>query len=90
VNNSGEEAMRSPRNSVREFLLDERWGCGLTQEELAERSGLSIRTISDIERGFVLRPRITTLRMLASGLEMNEARTREFLLMVRSTTEIES
>ncbi len=24
---------------------------GLTQEELAERSGVSIRTISDIERG---------------------------------------
>lgn len=73
--------MKRLRNSVRELLLDARWGCGLTQEELAERSGLSIRTISDIERGYVLRPRAATLRMLARGLEMDEAETRELLMM---------
>lgn len=80
--------MRPRRNSVREFLLDERWGCGLTQEELAERSGLSIRTISDIERGCVLRPRVATLRLLASALDMDERRTREFLLLALDTMEI--
>ncbi len=40
----------------------------LTQEELAERAGLSVRAISDLERGITPRPQRTTIRLLAEGL----------------------
>lgn len=36
---------------------------GLTQEELAERSGLSVRGISDLERGIKRRPHGETVRL---------------------------
>ncbi|HEV2072350.1 MAG TPA: tetratricopeptide repeat protein [Thermomicrobiales bacterium] len=47
---------------------------GLTQEELAERAGLSVRGISDLERGVNRRPHGETVRLLADalGLESNE------------------
>lgn len=40
----------------------------LSQDELAAASGVATRTISDIERGISLRPRPSTVRMLADGL----------------------
>jgi predicted ATPase/transcriptional regulator with XRE-family HTH domain len=45
---------------------------GLTQEELAERSSVSIRTISDIERGISRYPRRDTLRLLSAALHLDE------------------
>jgi predicted ATPase/DNA-binding XRE family transcriptional regulator len=45
---------------------------GLTQEELAERSGLSPRGISDLERGARLNPRLVTVRQLAAALELSD------------------
>jgi predicted ATPase/transcriptional regulator with XRE-family HTH domain len=41
---------------------------GLSQENLSERSGLSVRTISDLERGLRLTPHPETTRMVADGL----------------------
>lgn len=41
---------------------------GLTLEALAERSGVSVRTISDIERGRSLEPQSRTVRALADAL----------------------
>jgi tetratricopeptide (TPR) repeat protein/DNA-binding XRE family transcriptional regulator len=41
---------------------------GLSQEELAERSGLSIRAISNLERGRVRRPHPDSARRLADAL----------------------
>ena len=38
------------------LLRDRRVTAGLTQEQVAERSGLSVRAISDIERGRAARP----------------------------------
>jgi len=46
---------------------------GLTQEELAHRSGLSTRTISDLERGRVARPRGSSLDLLVAALPADEA-----------------
>ncbi len=45
---------------------------GLTQEALAERAGLSWRTISDLERG-VNQPRKDTLALLADALALDPA-----------------
>lgn len=41
---------------------------GLTQEELAEKSGVSVRAISDIERGYTDQPHYGTLRRIAGAL----------------------
>jgi tetratricopeptide (TPR) repeat protein len=41
---------------------------GLTQEQLAELSGLSVRTISDIERGTTARPRRSSIALLDAAL----------------------
>jgi tetratricopeptide (TPR) repeat protein/transcriptional regulator with XRE-family HTH domain len=56
-----------------EQLRRDRLAAGLTQEELAERSALSIRAISDLERGRIGRPRRRTLRQLASALQLPTA-----------------
>jgi transcriptional regulator with XRE-family HTH domain len=49
-----------------------RWVAGLTQEELARESGLSVRAVSDIERGHTSRPYARTIRMLADALNLDE------------------
>jgi len=51
-----------------DFVRHSRVAAGYSQEELAERSGLSARTISDFERGLRTAPRLETIRMLAEGL----------------------
>jgi tetratricopeptide (TPR) repeat protein/transcriptional regulator with XRE-family HTH domain len=51
-----------------ELLRTYRLAAGLTQEELAERAGLSARAISDHERGIKQRPHPVTVRMLADAL----------------------
>ena len=40
----------------------------LSQEELAERAGLSPRGVSDLERGARTAPRLETVRLLADAL----------------------
>ena len=44
----------------------------LSQEELAERAGLSARGISDLERGLRQAPRPETVRLLADALALSE------------------
>lgn len=56
---------------------------GLAQEELAERSGLSVRTIRDLERGRVARPRRETVRLLATALDLREDDRGELLRLAR-------
>jgi transcriptional regulator with XRE-family HTH domain len=43
----------------------------LTQEEVAFRSGLSVRSISDMERGRTTRPLSRSVRLLADALELD-------------------
>ncbi|HZS92214.1 MAG TPA: AAA family ATPase [Chloroflexota bacterium] len=54
--------------SFGELLRRHRLAMGLTQEELAERAGLSARAVSDIERGLKSRPHRDTVRLLAEAL----------------------
>jgi len=46
---------------------------GLTQEELAERAGLSVRAVSDMERGRTARPLQRSVWLLADALALPEA-----------------
>lgn len=45
---------------------------GLTQEELAERAGVSVRGLRKLERGLVERPHRRTLEALTIGLALSE------------------
>jgi DNA-binding XRE family transcriptional regulator len=45
----------------------------LTQEELAERCGLSVRTVRGLETGHNPRPRLTTKRLVIAALQMPNA-----------------
>src|SRR6186997_235789 len=56
-----------------ELLRRYRVAAGLTQEELAERAGLSARGISDLERGARELPRRDTLQLLLRTLELSQA-----------------
>lgn len=49
-----------------------RLGAGMTIEALAERSGVSVRGISDIERGKSLHPQPRTVEALIGGLGLDE------------------
>jgi predicted ATPase/DNA-binding XRE family transcriptional regulator len=49
-----------------------RQAAGLTQEELAERAGLTAHAVSALERGTRTRPHPHTLRSLASALQISD------------------
>jgi transcriptional regulator with XRE-family HTH domain/tetratricopeptide (TPR) repeat protein len=50
-----------------------RVGAGLTQEELAQRAGLSVRAVSDMERGRTRKPFLRSVRQLANALGLPPA-----------------
>src|SRR5215211_6311341 len=56
-----------------DLLRRHRLAAGLTQEELAERAGVSTRGISDLERGARGLPRKDTLQMLLQALDLSPA-----------------
>lgn len=56
-----------------DLLKRYRRASGLTQEELAERAGLSVRGISDLERGLINAPRRGTVEALADIFNLTAA-----------------
>lgn len=73
----------SSRLSLGETLRQHREAAGLTQEALAKRSGVSVDTISQWERGLVRRPRRSTLKLLAEALQLDQAAVEPFLAAAR-------
>src|SRR5215831_18295293 len=70
-----ERATPSPR-AFGALLRQHRILVGLTQEALAERAGLSVRSITDLERGVNRSPQPGTLDLLAEALQLSaEERT---------------
>ena len=59
-----------------------REGAGLTQEELAARADLSLRGLSDLERGKRRRPHPHTVRSLADALELSDDERASFFAAV--------
>jgi transcriptional regulator with XRE-family HTH domain len=51
---------------------------GITQEELADRSGVSVRGLGKIEAGRISRPRPSTVRLLADAFGLSGAERDRF------------
>jgi predicted ATPase/transcriptional regulator with XRE-family HTH domain len=62
-----------------ELLREYRAAAGLSQEELAERAGLSARGIADLERGARMAPYPRTARKLADALNLADDERAELL-----------
>src|SRR5437016_326716 len=58
-------------------------GSGMTQEELAERAGISARTVSDLERGLRSAVHPDTARRLASALRLGDQEAAQFEALAR-------
>ena len=56
-----------------EWLRQQRVAAGLTQEDLAERSGVSVRAIADLERGRTRKPYPSSVRALVRALGLPDA-----------------
>ena len=56
----------------------------LTQEELAEQATVSVRAISDLERGLKHRPRKDTVQLLADALHLSDDERNSFQLAARA------
>src|SRR4051794_40871686 len=67
-----------------------RSAAALSQEALAERAGVSVRAISDLERGVHRVPRLETVRLLADALALGEADRASLLVAVRPDPEPEN
>jgi predicted ATPase/transcriptional regulator with XRE-family HTH domain len=66
-----------------QLLKHHRITAGLTQEALAERAGLAVRSISDLERGLRHSPYADTLGKLADALELSTAEGTQFQAAAR-------
>jgi non-specific serine/threonine protein kinase len=66
-----------------DLLRRYRVAAGLTQEELAERAGVSTRGISDLERGARSLPRKDTLELLVQVLDLTPADRAAFIAAAR-------
>jgi predicted ATPase/transcriptional regulator with XRE-family HTH domain len=76
--------MSDPEHPLLGSLLRQfRLAAGLSQEALAERSGLSARGISDMERGLRTSPHLETVRLLAGALELSDEERRAMLVAAR-------
>ena len=81
---TGENFLVSGSTPLANHLRSLRIGAGLTLEGLAERSGVSARTISDIERGVSTAPHRRTVEELARGLGLEDSARDGFLRTARA------
>ena len=81
-----------PRGAALEQAIDENLGpalkglrvaAGLTQEGLAQRAGISARTVSDIERGLRTLVHYDTAKRIAIALGLDDERQRRFEALAR-------
>lgn len=76
-------AMPSDAPSFQDLLRRYRRNRNLTQEALAERAGISVRAISDLERGVRTHPYPETANLLADGLDLEGEQRASFLAAAR-------
>lgn len=67
-----------PKVAFSELLREHRRAAGYSQEDLAERAGLSVGAIGSLEQGLRRAPRRDTVRALATALHMSDPTRRKF------------
>jgi predicted ATPase/DNA-binding XRE family transcriptional regulator len=72
-------------NRFGELLRTRRKSAGLTQADLAERAGVGVRTVRDLERGRSVRPQRTTVELLVAALGLTGLDRSEFVAAARRT-----
>src|SRR5215213_5598145 len=89
VNDRRNQAGMVARNpsSFGNLMRRHRTAAALSQEELAERAGVSVRALSDLERGIHRAPRLETVRMLAEALGLGEDDRADLLAVARPDAE---
>ena len=70
--------------SLGELLARLRAQAGLTQDELEAASGVSVRTIGNLEHDRVRRPRRRSIELLAGGLDLDPAQAKTLVAIARS------
>src|SRR3954470_8045582 len=70
-------------------LRRHRLRAGPTQEQLASRAAVGVRTVRDLERGRASRPQRTTVELLAAALGLAGADREAFLVIARGQTTTE-
>jgi predicted ATPase/transcriptional regulator with XRE-family HTH domain len=76
------------RRSFGDLLKQYRLAAGLTHESLAERSALSARAISDLERGVSRRPRRETVNLLSAALQLAPSEKTAFEAASRASASV--
>ncbi|MGH3285078.1 MAG: helix-turn-helix domain-containing protein [Streptosporangiaceae bacterium] len=69
-----------------QWLRPRREDAGLSQEELANRSGLSVRTVSGLERGIIRAPHPRTIRLLGETLGLPAKACDELIAAYRASS----
>jgi transcriptional regulator with XRE-family HTH domain len=72
--------------SFAHVLRQLRTAASLSQEDLAERAGVSLRGVSDLERGLRRAPHLSTVRMLADALALSPDDRKTLLAAARPET----
>jgi transcriptional regulator with XRE-family HTH domain len=70
-----------------DFVRSHRRRLGLTQEELAGKAGIGLRTVRDIETARISRPRQATVRRLADVFDLRGAARDHFHELAAPATE---
>ncbi|MFJ8579606.1 ATP-binding protein [Micromonospora sp. NPDC093277] len=73
----------APIHTIGDALRAHRRAMSLSQEELAERAGMSVRNLRAIEVGQVRTPRQRTVRLLAEALGLTPAQRLRFYALAR-------
>lgn len=76
----------TPGTTFGEMVRRYRLAAGMSQEELAERAVLSVRTLCDLERGRTTRPYRQTVEALATALSLRDHDLDEFVRWSRQGT----
>src|ERR1700761_2184314 len=67
-----------------DWIRQQRIASGLTQEDLAERSGISVRAIADLERGRTRRPYPSSVRAVVRALGLPPAAGEDLVARYRA------
>ena len=69
----------SPVADLGRLLRDRRSCAELTQEELAQKSGVSVRAISDMETGRTCHAHLSSARLLADAMDLSGPDRQHFI-----------